>query len=131
MLLRPAFAGFETFYATSNADLARREGIENAFILPDTNRARPLLAFRCLWVAVRLMAHLRPDVVVTTGAAPGFMCILAGRLFGARTMWIDSVANAEQLSGSGRLARHVAARVVTQWEHLAHEPRVVYVGSVL
>ncbi len=131
MLLRPAFEGFDVRFATSDLELAQREGIKGATLLPDTNRKQPLTAVRCLLAAAWLILRFRPHVIVTTGAAPGFMCVVVGRLLCRRTLWIDSVANAEELSGSGRLARRVATRVMTQWEHLALADRVVYAGRVL
>lgn len=72
----------------------------------------------------RLMLLERPDVVVTTGAAPGLWALLWGRAMGARTVWIDSLANVQQLSGAGRLARWVATDWWTQWPHLARDPDV-------
>ena len=72
----------------------------------------------------RLMLIERPDVVVTTGAAPGLWALLWGRAMGARTVWIDSLANVQQLSSAGRLARWVATDWWTQWPHLAQDPGV-------
>ena len=42
-----------------------------------------------------LLLRHRPDVIVTTGAAPGYFALRFGKLLGARTIWIDSMANAE------------------------------------
>ena len=39
----------------------------------------------------------KPDVVVSTGAAP-VIALLLGRMMGARTIWLDGVADVEQLS---------------------------------
>ena len=71
----------------------------------------------------RLVLQERPSVVVTTGAAPGLWGLLWGRIFGARTVWIDSLANVRQLSAGGRAARWLAHEWWTQWPHLA-EPSV-------
>lgn len=70
-------------------------------------------------------------MILSTGAAPGFFCILAGRLIGARTLWIDSVANGEELSMCGKLFRRFAHECCTQWEHLAGDTRPRYFGAVL
>jgi hypothetical protein len=72
----------------------------------------------------------RPTVVVSTGAAPGYLAIRCARLLGARTVWIDSVANVEELSMSGRLASTTVDLCLTQWPHLA-KGRVRYMGAVL
>lgn len=78
----------------------------------------------------RALAVERPDVVVTTGAAPGYLAIRLGKLLGARTIWIDSVANADELSMSGRRALQQADVCITQWEHLADRDGPHYYGSV-
>jgi hypothetical protein len=74
---------------------------------------------------------MRPDVVISTGAAPGFLALRLGRLLGARTIWVDSVANGEELSMSGKLAGRYADLWLTQWEHLAHEGGPQFRGNVL
>jgi hypothetical protein len=73
----------------------------------------------------------RPDVVISTGAAPGYIAIRLGRLLGARTMWIDSIANVEEMSLSGSKALRCAGLCLTQWEHLARPDGPHYKGAVL
>jgi UDP-N-acetylglucosamine:LPS N-acetylglucosamine transferase len=77
------------------------------------------------------VARQRPDWVVTTGAAPGYFALVAGKLLGARTIWIDSVANVEELSLAGRKARRWATHWLTQWPQLASPSGPTYLGSVL
>lgn len=83
-------------------------------------------AMKVLWVILRE----RPDVIVSTGAAPGYLAVRLGRLVRARTVWIDSVANVEELSLSGQMASRDVDLCLTQWSHLA-DGRVQYAGSVL
>lgn len=86
-----------------------------------------LLMLQVLWIVLRV----RPAAIVTTGAAPGYFAIRIGRWLGARTMWIDSIANADEMSLSGRLAARHADVVLTQWSHLAVEGVVQYRGAVI
>jgi UDP-N-acetylglucosamine:LPS N-acetylglucosamine transferase len=131
MLLRPAFEGFLVSFATTDAGLASRDGIVDALILPDANRDRPLLTVRCIWRAWSIVRATRPDCVITTGALPGLLCIIAARALGAKTIWVDSVANSERISASGRWARLFATRWMTQWEHLAKPPGLIFDGRLL
>lgn len=131
MLLRPMLEQFDVHFATTHPDLPKRAGIANATILPDCNQNQPLKSLACLAAAARLVLRFRPDVVVSTGAAPGFFCIALARLIGARTLWIDSVANAEQLSMCGKLSRIFSTRCITQWEHLERDGRPGFAGSLL
>ena len=77
-----------------------------------------------------MLLRERPHVVISTGAAPGYLALRAGKLLGARTIWIDSVANVEELSLSGRMSSSVADLCLTQWPHLA-DGDVGYAGAVL
>jgi len=131
MLLRETLDQYDTRYATTDEAAARQRGINDAIALPDCNKDRPFAAIWCAFKAVYVVSKARPDVVISTGAAPGFMCILAGRLTGAKTLWIDSVANGEQLSMCGRLSVKFAHECLTQWEHLKGENRPRYEGAVL
>jgi exopolysaccharide biosynthesis glucuronosyltransferase PssD len=73
----------------------------------------------------------KPDVVISTGAAPGYVALRLGRLTGARTIWLDSIANVEQLSMSGARIGRYADLWLTQWPHLAKPQGPHYAGTVL
>jgi hypothetical protein len=59
-----------------------------------------MLLTRLTWIII----CPRPDVVITTGAASGYFAVRIGKFFGARTLFLDSIANAERLSLSARMA---------------------------
>jgi UDP-N-acetylglucosamine:LPS N-acetylglucosamine transferase len=131
MLLRPTLAHYDVRFATTEPAVAVQHGIADAERLPDCNQNMPLRSALCAVAALFVVLRHRPEVVISTGAAPGFFCILAGRLIGARTLWIDSVANGEDLSMCGKLSKRFAHECWTQWEHLAGEERPRYFGAVL
>lgn len=131
MLLRGTLSAYDVRFATTDAAVARQHGIGDALVLPDCNQNRPFRSAWCAVVAAWIVVKVRPDVVISTGAAPGFFCILWGRIAGARTLWIDSVANGERLSMCGRLSLRFAHECLTQWEHLAGDPVPKYRGAVL
>jgi UDP-N-acetylglucosamine:LPS N-acetylglucosamine transferase len=130
MLIRPVLDRYQTLFITTIPGLAEESGIKNVRLVPDCNKDRPLAVLSCILALIRQIASLRPDVILSTGAAPGILAISIGRLFGARTIWIDSLANAERLSLSGRLAQRLSHECLTQWEHLAGA-RVEYHGRLL
>ena len=129
--LRPAFLGADITYASVNAALAEDVGGQRFYRFPDANRQQKLAlltqVFRIAWIVFRV----RPDVIVSTGASCGYVAIRIGRLLGARTLFIDSIANAEQLSLSGHMACRHANLMLTQWPHLASSEGPKYEGSVL
>lgn len=131
MLLRPSLDVFDPIYATTDAELATRDGIRRIHVLPDSNRNQPLKALHCAWAAFVLVRKLRPDFIITTGALPGLFCIMAGRTVGAKTIWIDSIANSDKPSMSGSCAKLFATLRLTQWQHLARPSGLDYAGAVL
>jgi UDP-N-acetylglucosamine:LPS N-acetylglucosamine transferase len=131
MLLRPTLAQYDIRFATTEPAVAEQHGVTGAETLPDCNQNMPLRSALCALVALWIVLKHRPKVVLSTGAAPGFFCILAGRLIGARTLWIDSVANGEELSMCGKLSKRFAHQCWTQWEHLAGDQSPRYHGAVL
>jgi len=92
------------------------------------NKAALLLqAGRLAWILLKE----RPDVVISTGAAPGFFALRLGKLLGARVCWLDSIANVEEVSLSGRRIGPSCDLWLTQWPHLATEGGPRFEGAVL
>jgi UDP-N-acetylglucosamine:LPS N-acetylglucosamine transferase len=131
MLLRPTLEQYDIRFATTEPTIATHDGIANAEILPDCNQNTPIACLRCALLALWVVLKHRPEVILSIGAAPGFFCILAGRLIGARTLWIESIADAEELSLSGKLSKHVAHQCWSQSEHVAAKTGTGYHGAVL
>lgn len=131
MLLRDSFSTHEVVYVNTLKGLAERNNIDDAYVIPDCNRNTPRKSLSSALQIFRIILKHQPHVVISTGAAPGIIAIFIGRFFGARTIWIDSVANSEKLSLSGKLAGYVAHLQLTQWEHLSHEGGPRFAGAVL
>jgi hypothetical protein len=127
----PAFADSEVVYVTVLKSY-RSEVPENRFY--QVNDATRWNKFGLIMLAIRLawiVGKERPAVVISTGAAPGYFALILGRWFGARTIWIDSMANIEHLSMSGSRVGRYADLWLTQWPHLARTEGPHYAGSVL
>jgi UDP-N-acetylglucosamine:LPS N-acetylglucosamine transferase len=130
--IMPAFEGAEVVYVSTDprgdADLAparyytvrnvtRRNGLTFAVTI------RQLLA---------IVRHERPEVVVTTGAAPGLVALVVAKLVcRSRTVWIDTVAHSERMTLSGRLAKPFADAWLVQWPHLARPGGPEFWGAVI
>jgi hypothetical protein len=129
--LVPAFDGCETSFVCVREEYRADVPGRRFFAVNDATRWNKfglvLLALRLLAVIVRV----RPDVLVSTGAAPGYFALRFGRMLGARTVWIDSIANVERLSATGVLVRRHADLWLTQWPHLAGRDGPEFAGAVL
>jgi UDP-N-acetylglucosamine:LPS N-acetylglucosamine transferase len=140
--LAPAWDGCDITYISTKASykdevetLARVRGQSRPtfHVIPDVSRwSSKLRIAGCACKLFFLVLRTRPDVVVTTGAAPGFFALAAAMPIGAKRIWIDSIANVETMSLSGRKARSVATLWMTQWPHIAEkDPNLTYRGRVI
>lgn len=138
--LTPAFADCDICWASTDPTIrASLEG-ERFYWVPDANRWNPVQAAWSMIGVLLLILRVRPQMIISTGAAPGYLAIWMGSRLGIRTLWIDSIANAEELSLSGKKAAKCADLTLTQWEELGKplpspEQRergaVYYAGSIL
>lgn len=131
MRLRPAFAGCEVAWVSMFDNYAAEVAGERYYTVPDASRFDKLAMLAVFHKAIRIMLRERPDAIVTTGSFPMLSFILLGRLMGARTLWIDSIAQAEEISSSGRIARKLAHKAVCQWPDVAKSEGLDCWGAVL
>jgi UDP-N-acetylglucosamine:LPS N-acetylglucosamine transferase len=129
--LRPAFAGARVTYATVNRDAEDDVAGAGFYVFPDANRDRKLALMLQILKIAWIVAWVRPDVVITTGASCGYVAIRVARLLGSRTLFMDSIANAENMSLSAQLAKRHVNMLLTQWPHLADADGPDYHGSVI
>lgn len=129
--LQAAFAGHDVAYVTVHEEY-RRDIPDDArfYRIRDATRWDRI---GLLIVAMQLsliMLRERPQVVISTGAAPGYFALRLAKLLGARIAWIDSLANVDKVSLSGRMIGPRADLWLTQWEHLARDGGPQYKGAV-
>ena len=127
----PAFSSFDIAFVTVLKPYRAVVPNHRFYVVNDANRWNKLAmiraALRIGWIVVKE----RPDVVVSTGAAPGYFALLFGRMLGAKTIWIDSITNIDSLSMSGSLVGRYADLWLTQWPHLAKPGGPQCGGAVL
>lgn len=126
MRLRSIFDSHETIFISNHdsLDVEKYERVIDANM--NSKFKLILLAIQILMLIIR---H-RPDIVISTGAAPGYFALMFGHIFGSKTIWLDSIANAEELSLSGSKVARWAGLWLTQWPDLAKSGGPQYKGSV-
>ena len=129
--LRPAFEGCLVTYVTVGRAYASDVPGCRLRVVNDATRWNKIRLVRMGIKLAWIMLLERPDVIVSTGAAPGYFAIRLGRLLGARTIWLDSIANVEQVSMTGQMVRMHADLWLTQWPELATPDGPRHAGSVL
>lgn len=130
--LYPAFENLDVAFVSVHPSYAEEVPGHRFYAVRDVTRW-DRLGFVVLFAQLlRILFIEQPRVVITTGSAPGlFALAIAKLILRARTMWIDSIANCEQISSSGLRARHVADVWLTQWRPLQRPGGPGYWGAVL
>jgi hypothetical protein len=128
--IMPLFNGKNVTFVSNKASLGNSVSDYKFHTVPDASRSSVYKLLKCILSITGLILFLRPQVIITTGAAPGLLGIFVGKILGIKTIWIDSIANVDKLSLSGLIALWTADKVYTQWEHLA-SPKVTYSGNIL
>lgn len=129
--LRPSFEDCRVRYVSVRKAYGADVGGEQFSCIVDATRwdkaKLVIMSLQIVWLLVRT----RPHIVISTGAAPGYFALRLGKVFGARTIWLDSIANAGELSLTGLLVRKYADLWLTQWPHLARPSGPYFYGGVL
>lgn len=81
--------------------------------------------------ALYILRKSQPDLVVSTGASIAVPFLLASKLFGIKTVFIESISRSSDLSLSGRLVYNLVDEFYVQWpECVKRYPKAQYRGVV-
>jgi len=108
--------------------IAKQEKIH--FVPRQTSRS---IFMTCVnfFLAFPILFRMKPDLIISTGAAVAVPFIYAGRILGIKTIFIDSISRVENLSLTGKLIHPVVSEIYVQWEQCGREYRKVqYKGSI-
>lgn len=78
-------------------------------------------------LAIRHVRRLRPDLVVSTGAAVAVPFFLAARALGIPTVYVEVFDRIDSPTLTGRLCRPISSAFCVQWP----EQQSLYPGSIL
>ena len=138
MQLNPLFEKYDYHIVTekdkANISLKEKYG-KNISYLPYGTRSKPfsyffVFLYMCL-KTIYLYAKIRPKYIITTGThTAGPMCYL-GKLFRSKIIYIETYANKNKKTVTGKLVYPIADLFIVQWEEMLKlYPKAVYGGSI-
>jgi UDP-N-acetylglucosamine:LPS N-acetylglucosamine transferase len=81
--------------------------------------------------ALVILRKSRPDLLLSTGASLALPFILASKLFGIKTVFIESISRSTGLSLTGKLVYNLVDEFYVQWpECVERYPKAQYRGVV-
>jgi hypothetical protein len=129
--LSAAWSGKDVAYVTVQPSYRSQVPGARFYCVEDATRWSRWSLLKMVTQVVWVMLRERPDVVISSGALPGLVALRIGKWLGARTLWVDSIANVESLSMSGQHVSKFADLRLTQWQHLETNGGPQYRGAVL
>ena len=95
-----------------------------------TNRSLKALAINSL-LAWKTIRRERPDLIVSTGAAVAVPFFYIGKLFGAKTVYIEVFDRIDKPTLTGRLVYPITDKFIVQWEEMKQVyPKAENLGSI-
>lgn len=130
--ISPALKGFDCQFVSTTAGLVAPVGTRHVLRLPDGSRDTIGNLIASAWQFWRILRAFQPDIVITTGAAPGAMALAVAGCAGVQVVWVESMSSADGLSMSGRCVRRFADLTIVQWPQLAErDASLSYFGKIL
>jgi UDP-N-acetylglucosamine:LPS N-acetylglucosamine transferase len=130
MRVSPSFQGNEVVYISTLKGYAKEVFPCKYYQVKDASAWSKINLLILFFQLIKIIIKEKPNILITTGAAPGLFAVIIARFYRAKTIWLDSIANNEQLSLSGKLAKPFTHLHLTQWEHLKNS-KTVCLGKVL
>ena len=136
--LKPLFNKYDSYIITekdkSNESLKEKYG-NKLYFLPYGTRAKLFTyIFKYFYLCLKtvyLYFKIRPKAIVTTGThTAGPMCIL-GKIFGSKIIYIETFANRNKKTATGKLIYPIADLFIVQWEEMLKlYPKAIYGGTI-
>lgn len=131
-MLKPFWQDKERFWVTFDKADARSL-LEGERVYPayyPSNRSIKALAINTVR-AIRILHKEKPDLIVSSGAAPAIPFFWLGKLTGAKTIYIEVFDRIDKPTISGKVCYPVTDMFIVQWEEMKKVyPKAVNLGSI-
>lgn len=131
-LLKPFWKDRERFWVTFDKEDARSI-LENEIFYPcyyPTNRNLKNLIKNTI-LAFKILRKARPDIIVSSGAAVAVPFFYLGKIFGAKTVYIEVFDRIDAPTMTGKLVYPVTDRFIVQWEEMKKVyPKAINLGGI-
>ncbi|CEW45319.1 putative glycosyl transferase enhancer [Streptococcus pneumoniae] len=131
-LLKPFWKDKERFWVTFDKEDARSI-LGNEIFYPchyPTNRNLKNLIKNTI-LAFNILRKEHPDIIVSSGAAVAVPFFYLGKIFGAKTVYIEVFDRIDAPTMTGKLVYPVTDRFIVQWEEMKKVyPKAINLGGI-
>lgn len=131
-MLKPFWNNYCRFWVTFNKDdansLLKEERVYHCYY--PTNRSLKALVVNAR-LAWRVLRKEKPDLIISSGAAVAVPFFYLGKIFGAKTIYIEVFDRIDKPTVTGKLVYPVTDKFVVQWEEMKQVyKKAVNLGSI-
>lgn len=131
-MLKPFWMNKERFWVTFNKEdaisLLKDENMIPCYY--PTNRSFKGLFINTL-LAFKVIKKERPDLIISTGAAVAVPFFYIGKLYGAKTVYIEVFDRINHSTLTGKMVYPVTDKFIVQWEEMKKVyPKAINLGSI-
>ena len=131
-MLKPFWQEKERFWVTFDkqdaASLLSGEQVYHCYF-PTNRNLKNLI--RNTILAWKVLGKEKPDLIVSSGAAVAVPFFYLGKLFGAKTVYIEVFDRIDKPTLTGKLVYPVADRFIVQWEEMKQVyTKAINLGSI-
>lgn len=131
-LLKPFWKDKERFWVTFDKE-DTRSILGNETFYPchyPTNRNLKNLIKNTV-LAFNILRKERPDVIISSGAAVAVPFFYLGKLFGAKTVYIEVFDRIDEPTLTGKIVYPVTDKFIVQWEEMKKVyPKAINLGGI-
>lgn len=136
--LEPLFKNYDYYIVTektaSNLNLKKKFGKKISYVIYGTKDHKFTYIFKLFincWIELFTYIKVRPKYIVSTGAhVAGPMCLI-GKIFGSKIIFIETFANSQTKTITGKLLYKFTDLFIVQWESMLElYPKAKFYGSL-
>ena len=131
-MLKPFWQNKGRFWVTFDKEDARSilKGEKMYPCYFPTNRSLKAL-IKNTRIAWKILKKEKPDLIISSGAAVAVPFFYLGKLFGAKTIYIEVFDRINKSTVSGKLVYPVTDQFIVQWEEMKQVyPKAINLGSI-
>lgn len=131
-LLKPFWEKKSRFWVTFNKTDANSmlKGEKTYYCYYPTNRNLFNL-IRNTFVALKVLLKERPNLIMSSGAAPAIPFFYLGKLFGAKLVYIEVFDRYDRSTFTGKVVYPITDKFIVQWEEQKKiYPKAICLGGI-
>lgn len=122
----------ERFWVTFDKEDARSllKGENLYYAYYPSNRSIRALIIN-IWRALIILFKEKPNLIISTGAAPAIPFFVIGKLMWIKTIYIEVFDRIDSPTTTGKICYHLSDKFIVEWEEMKNVyPKAVNLGSI-